>query len=195
VGKNSDREELFNWAITEFPEINMLINNAGIQKEVDFTEGAKDLLGEENEIEINFTGSVHLASLFIPYFLEQSRECAVVNITSGLAFIPLKIIPVYCGTKAGLHAFSIALRSQLDKTNVRVFEIAPPIVKTGLHRGERAIKQSERGISAEAVAKASMKALKKDRYEAIIGEAKSLKGASRIAPRFFHKLLNKVAAD
>lgn len=194
IGKPSERQELYQWATSKFPNINMLINNAGIQKEVDFTKGASELSGEESEIEINLTGSIHLSALFIPHFLQQDRECAIVNITSGLAFIPLKIVPVYCATKAGLHSFSISLRSQLADTNVRVFEIAPPIVKTELHREARARKQSERGIPSSEVAIAAMKAIKNNHYETIVGQAKVLKGASRLAPRFFHYLLNKLAA-
>jgi uncharacterized oxidoreductase len=81
----------------------------------------------------------------------------------------------------------------LAKTNVRVFEIAPPIVKTELHREAKARKQAQRGIPASEVAEAAFNALKKDHFETIIGQAKVLKGASRVAPRFFHNLLNKVA--
>src|SRR5688572_6958078 len=91
IGQKAEREALYQWATTEFPNINMLFNNAGIQKEVDFTTGAYNVNGEENEVEINFTAAVHLSALFIPYFLKQQNECAVVNVTSGLAFIPLKI--------------------------------------------------------------------------------------------------------
>jgi uncharacterized oxidoreductase len=172
----------------------MLFNNAGIQKEIDFLTGATGLNDDESEIEINLTASIHLSALFIPHFLQQQKECAVVNITSGLAFIPLKIVPVYCATKAALHTFSISLRSQLAKTNVRVFEIAPPIVKTELHREAKARKQSQRGIPASAVAQATVNALKNNRYETIVAQAKVLKAASRIAPGFFHNLLNKIAA-
>ncbi|MDQ3535990.1 MAG: SDR family NAD(P)-dependent oxidoreductase, partial [Bacteroidota bacterium] len=111
------------------------------------------------------------------------------------AFIPLKIVPVYCATKAGLHTFTISLRSQLAKTNVHVFEIAPPIVKTELHREAKARKQSERGVSPSVVAEATLKAIKNNYYETIIGQAKVLKAASRIAPSFFHSLLNKIAAS
>ncbi|MEJ7770179.1 MAG: SDR family NAD(P)-dependent oxidoreductase [Chitinophagaceae bacterium] len=143
---------------------------------------------------LNETASIHLSTLFIPYFLQKKKECAIVNVTSGLAFIPLKIVPVYCATKAGLHSFSISLRSQLAKTNVHVFEIAPPIVKTELHREAKARKQSERGVSPSVVAEATLKAIRNNYYEAIIGQAKVLKGASRIAPGFFHRLLNKLAA-
>jgi uncharacterized oxidoreductase len=193
IAKKSEREELYQWATSEFPGINMLFNNAGIQKEIDFLTGAAGLNDAESEIEVNLTASIHLSALFIPHFLQQQKECAVVNITSGLAFVPLKIVPVYCATKAGLHTFSISLRSQLAKTNVRVFEIAPPIVKTELHREAKARKQSQRGIAASAVAQAMVNALKNNRYETIVGQAKVLKGASRIAPGFFHNLLNKIA--
>lgn len=193
VSQKSEREELYRWATSEFPRVNMLFNNAGIQKEVNFLKGAPELDDDESEIETNFTASIHLSALFIPHFLPQSNECAIVNITSGLAFIPLKIVPVYCATKAGLHAFSISLRSQLAGTNTRVFEIAPPIVKTELHREAQARKQSERGVPASEVAEAAFKALKEDHYEMIVGQAKVLKGASRIAPKFFHNILNKLA--
>jgi uncharacterized oxidoreductase len=194
IANASERQGLYQWATSEFSAINMLFNNAGIQKEIDFLTGASGLYDEESEIEINLTASIHLSALFVPYFLQQKKECAIVNITSGLAFIPLKIVPVYCATKAGLHAYTMSLRSQLAKTNVRVFEIAPPIVKTELHREEKARKQAQRGISATKVAKAAFKAIKNNRYEKAIGEAGQLKGASRIAPGFFHKMLNKVAA-
>ena len=194
IAKKSEREDLFHWATVEFPNINMLFNNAGVQKETNFLAGAPNLNDEESEIEINLTASIHLSALFIPHFLRQKKECAIVNITSGLAFIPLKIVPVYCATKAGLHSFSISLRSQLAKTNVYVFEITPPIVKTELHREAKARKQSERGISPSVVAEAKLKAIKNNYYETIIGQAKVLKGASRIAQSFFHSLLNKLAA-
>ena len=192
VADKKDREALFEWATTHFPAINILVNNAGVQKEIDFVTGAAGL-DEESEIDINLKGSIHLCALFTPYFLQQQKECAIVNITSGLAFIPLKIVPVYCATKAALHSFSMSLRSQLSKTNIRVFEVAPPIVQTNLHREAKARKQAQRGVPATDVAAATVKAIEKNNYQAIIGQAKSLKGAARFAPLFFHKLLNKVA--
>lgn len=171
----------------------MLFNNAGIQKEINFLTGAANSIDYESEIEINLTASVHLSALFIPYFLQRNSDCAIMNVTSGLAFIPLKIVPIYCATKAALHTFSISLRSQLAKTNIRVFEMAPPIVKTELHWEAKARKQSDRGIAPSVVAEATLKAIRNNRFETIVGRAKVLKGASRIAPRFFHRLLNKLA--
>lgn len=194
IGNRAERDALYRWTTSEFPQINLLVNNAGIQKEIDFLTGASGLYDTESEIEINLTANIHLCSLFIPHFLHQQQECAIVNITSGLAFVPLKIVPVYCATKAGLHSFSMSLRSQLAQTNVRVFEVAPPIVKTELHREAKARKQSERGIAPSVVAEAILRAIKANRYETTVGQAGVLKGAARIAPQFFHNLLNRIAA-
>ena len=193
IASKNERQTLLNWAISEASEVNILINNAGIQREISFVTGAQDFNDYDSEIETNLTASIHLAALFIPHFLKHKKECAVINVTSGLAFIPLQIIPVYCATKAALHAFSMSLRSQLAETNIKVFEIAPPIVKTELHREAKARKQSKRGIDPQVVAKATLTALHKNDFETIIGQAKTLKIASRIAPSFFHKWLGKVA--
>lgn len=86
----------------------------------------------------------------------------------------------------------MSLRSQLVETNVRVFEIIPPLVQTELHRGARARKQGQWGIAGARVAEVALKAFENDRYETAVGQARDLKIASRIAPHFFHRLLNKL---
>lgn len=195
VAVRAEREHLFRRTIQDFPHLDFLINNAGIQRETDFLSGAPELTDGESEIETNLTASVHLAALFIPHFLRLSGDCALVNVTSGLAFIPLMTVPVYCATKAALHSFSISLRSQLAGTNVRVFEIIPPMVRTDLHRGDQSREQAEkRGISPAQVAAKMVHAFAKDRYEAPIGQGRDLMAASRIAPHFFHRMLNKLVA-
>ncbi len=194
VSRRAEREALFRWATAAFPDVNVLVNNAGVQRETDFRKGAPELTDGESEIEINFTASVHLAALFVPHFLRLDRSSAVANVSSGLAFIPLQIVPVYCATKAALHSFSMSLRSQLADTRVRVFEIIPPIVQTGLHRGEGARRQALRGIPPERVAAAVIEGFARDRTEITIGQARDLKVASRLAPHFFHRLLNKLVA-
>jgi len=196
IGDRHERERLFEWAIGEAPSIDILINNAGIQRETDFTAGAPELTDGESEIAINLTASIELAAAFVPYFLKSERDCAVVNVTSGLAFVPVKTIPVYCATKAALHSFSMALRTQLTDTNVRVVELIPPLVDTGLHRSEEAQRQGKgRGIPPERVAEALVKALRKNRDQQAVGQARDLVFASRLAPRFFHRLLNRAVAD
>ncbi|SCV48879.1 related to oxidoreductase [Fusarium fujikuroi] len=86
------------------------------------------------EIDINIRGPMHLSFALIPHF-KTKPNALIVNITSGLAYIPFSVInPVYNGTKAWLHFFSMNLRTQLKNTKIRVVEIAPPMVESNLHR-------------------------------------------------------------
>src|SRR5664280_268968 len=114
VSNEEGRKSLFKWITENFKDLNILINNAGIQRAIDFNEGIKGLEGE-NEIKINFEGLVYLSALFIP-FLESKEESAIINISSGLAITPLAVFPVYCATKAGVHTFTKCLRYQLSET-------------------------------------------------------------------------------
>lgn len=175
VSDPASRQRLFDWTTSRFPDLNIPVNNAGIQKQVDFNRGTRDLSGGENEITINLEAPIHLAALFIPHLL-QKQEAAVVNITSGLAFTPLAVVPVYCATKAALHSFSLSLRYQLSDTSIKVFEVAPPIVNTDLDRGAREERQQDdRGIPPEAVAVETLQGLRDDRFEIVIGMANNLR--------------------
>ncbi len=187
VSKDSERETLFQWATNTFPSLNLLINNAGIQKEVDLRTGAVDLSGDEDEIDINLKAPIHLCAMFIPHLSEQ-RESAIVNITSGLAFTPLAVVPLYCATKAGLHSFSQSLRHQLRNTSIKVFEVAPPIVDTELDRGARENREQENvGISPVEVAETAIKGMKQDQLEIVIGLASNL----RSAPEKMFNIINR----
>ncbi|HEX8462446.1 MAG TPA: SDR family NAD(P)-dependent oxidoreductase, partial [Segetibacter sp.] len=98
VASSKDREDLANWVITNYPDVNVLINNAGVQLLTDLTKPI-DLSRVSNEVETNFIAPVHLASLFAQH-LQTKAEAAIINISSGLAFVPLAFMPVYCATKA-----------------------------------------------------------------------------------------------
>jgi uncharacterized oxidoreductase len=189
VADAGDGTTLFEWAVATFPNLNILVNNAGIQRQIDFLTGTKDLLGGENEIETNLQAPVYLSALFIPHLMKQS-EAAIVNISSGLGFIPLAIMPIYCATKAAVHSFSLSLRHQLRNTTIKVFEIIPPTVDTELDKGARGRRgQEDRGIKPEEVAEATLKALKEDEFEAAVGDAQFLRmGARRDPERVFHTI-------
>lgn len=179
ISKAKDREELFDWVVSEHKEINVLVNNAGVQRMIDFKKGITELARHENEVDINLASAIQLSAYFIPALMRR-KESAVVNVTSGLAFIPLAIMPVYCATKAALHSFSVSLRHQLKNTTVKVFEIIPPTVDTELDRGTRAERNmTYRGIPPAEVAIATMKALAEDTYELAVGQAMGLMEASR----------------
>lgn len=170
ISKEADCDELYMWATENFKDLNILINNAGIQRMIDFKKGAEDLLryraiDGEDEIVINFRSLVYLTALFTPHLLKQN-EAAIVNVSSGLAFHPMPLLPVYSATKAAVHTFSIALRHQLEGTSVKVFELIPPMVDTNLDKGARKSRgQTYFGITTDELVQPAMKAFEADEYE------------------------------
>ena len=126
----TDRIALYENIVKDFPGLNVLVNNAGIQQRVNFDRGAKWSYIKQ-EIEINLSAQIHLTALFIPV-LKKTKEPVIINITSGLAFAPLANVPVYCSTKAAFHSFTLSLRHQLAQSPVKVIEIIPPAVQTDL---------------------------------------------------------------
>jgi uncharacterized oxidoreductase len=174
IEKTEQRVDLFNWAITNHPDINVLINNAGIQLVTDLTKPV-NLDGVHSEIETNLVAPIHLASLFASH-LAIKKDAAIINISSGLAFAPIAFMPVYCATKAAIHSLTMSLRHQLKNTPVKVFEIAPPSVDTELGHQRRTDKtQTHGGIPIHEFLNEAMDAIKNDLLEAPIGHAKGLR--------------------
>lgn len=130
VAVPAERIALRDWAVSEFPELNVLVNNAGVQRRIQIAD-EEDWSAREQEIGINFDAPVHLSGLFIPH-LRQQATAAIINVSSGLAFTPGAFAPVYCATKAALHSFTVSLRHQLRNTSIEVLEIVPPAVNTDL---------------------------------------------------------------
>jgi uncharacterized oxidoreductase len=190
VADAGERKTLFDWATGNFRNLNILVNNAGIQRQIDFRTGAADLTTGEDEIETNLRAPIHLSALFIPHLVAQ-QAAAIVNVSSGLGFIPLATVPVYCATKAALHSFSLSLRHQLRETPVKVFEIIPPTVDTELDKGARQRRgQRDRGIQPEEVAQATLRALAADEYELAVGRAQSLRTGARNEPERLFQMMN-----
>jgi uncharacterized oxidoreductase len=127
LSKAEGREDLFNWISEKHTDLNVLINNAGIQQRMsvsdsDFFQRAKE------EIAINIEAPIHLASLFI----KLKSLNTIMNITSGLSFVPLVRMPVYSASKAFLHSFTLSLRHSLKQKNIEVIEVIPPALNTDL---------------------------------------------------------------
>lgn len=179
IASDEDRIKLIDWISANFTNLNILVNNAGIQREIDFTKGIRDFLSGDDEIAINLSAPIILTGLFVPV-LTGKENAAVVNISSGLGFIPSARTPVYSATKAGMHAFSMALRYQLAKTGIKVFEIIPPAVDTELNPEGRA----KRGyfkvdLKPDAFVEGVMKSFKEDVYEIGYGMTEDLIKANR----------------
>jgi uncharacterized oxidoreductase len=191
VSVEHQRKALFSWISSNFKDFNMLINNAGIQRMIDFTSGASNRNPNEDEIDINLKAPVRLCELFTPLLMKQ-KQAAIVNVSSGLGFCPIAVMPIYCATKAAVHSFTVSLRHQLRNTSVKVFEIIPPMVDTDLDKSGRDERnQEERGISPSEVAVAMMKGLVKDKYEITIGEAEGLKKGALNNPEELFQQMNQ----
>ncbi|MGB8001753.1 MAG: SDR family NAD(P)-dependent oxidoreductase [Anaerobacillus sp.] len=131
VSKQEDRANLLSWIKAEFPALNILVNNAGIQERANLLKEDNDWSRFENELNINIDGPLHLSMLFTPLLMEKERS-SIINISSGLALTPGAWVPVYSATKAALHSFTQSLRLQLADTSVSIVEVFPPAVNTDL---------------------------------------------------------------
>jgi len=177
LSSKEKRESFCDWIKDNYPGLNIVINNAGVQKDIDVKKGTVDLFAGEDEIQTNFAAPVQLSAYFAP-LLSHKETAAIVNVSSGLGFVPLAFMPVYCATKAGLHSFTVSLRHQMKDTSVKVFEIVPPAVDTELG-GAADDSEPHRGIPAGQVAAAVLKGMQKDEFEIAVGEAKGLVEGSR----------------
>ncbi len=124
-------------AAHDHPALNVLVNNAGIMKVEDALADPFDLSDCEATIAANLLGPIRLTAALLPH-LRRQPAAAVVNVTSGLAFVPLANTPTYSATKAALHSYTQSLRFLLRETPVQVIELAPPLVATDLTPGQRA---------------------------------------------------------
>lgn len=130
VADPSQRIALAEWITREFPGLNVLVNNAGIQRYPRLQQ-REDWAQTDEEIAINFAAPVHLTMLLVSHLLQQERP-AILNVTSGLSFVPLSHAPIYSATKAAMHSFTLSLRHQLAGTALHVIEVVPPAVDTDL---------------------------------------------------------------
>jgi uncharacterized oxidoreductase len=191
VSRPEEIEALLKTVLADFPKLNVLINNAGIMRTINMHDDGVDLESLTQEIDINLKGPIRMAKAFLPH-LKKQAEAAIVNVTSGLAFVPLPTSPVYCSTKAALNSFSRSLRVQLKNTKVKVFEVAPPATDTELL--STANREDMKGVSimkVEDMVAESIKGFETDRMEIRPGQANSLKFMNRLAPEFILKQLSK----
>ena len=132
IGNPEDREALAKRVESEFPSLNVVINNAGIQRRISLAVDSAPWPERQNEIDVLLSGPLHLNSLLVPMMLEGARPGVIVNVTSGGAFIPQVFAPVYSACKAALHSYTVTLRHALAGTPIRVVELIPPAIRTNL---------------------------------------------------------------
>jgi uncharacterized oxidoreductase len=122
--------------LSKHPTLNVLINNAGIMRPEDVTTADYSPATAEAIVTTNLLGPIRLIAALLPH-LKKQKAATIINVTSGLAFVPLAFTPTYSATKAALHSYTQSLRHQLRKTAIEVLELAPPAVATDLMPGQR----------------------------------------------------------
>lgn len=123
----TERKDLYDWVAENHPDVNVLINNAGIQQWMNISD-ENFFTKAKQEIITNIEAPMHLTALFI----QSPALKTVINVTSGLSFVPLTKVPVYSATKAFFHSFTLSLRQMLAEKNIEVIELVPPSLNTDL---------------------------------------------------------------
>lgn len=170
------------------PGLDVVINNAGVQRLLDFAADpppGPEAFGEE--LDVNLRGLIAVTSAFLP-LLRQRPGSRLVQVGSGLGYVPLASAPVYSATKAAVHSFTVSLRRQLAGGPVQVVALVPPVVETELHRGQP--RKPPGAMKLEDFVTAAMAGLDARREEIVVGRARALRVGSRVAPGFFLGVVN-----
>lgn len=195
VSNPKDIEELYKNVIQKFPDLNIIINNAGLMRLIDLQDNSLSLENINLEIATNLTGTIQMVHRFLPHLITK-KMAAIVNVSSGIAFMAYSAAPVYSATKAGVRAYTQALRLQLEDTNVKVFEMIPPGVKTNLQNDW--VKQPNPGMmmSVDKMVRVAIEGLKKDKKELKPFLISVIKMATRLMPgillKFGHKEFKEI---
>jgi uncharacterized oxidoreductase len=174
---------------SDFPKLDVLMNNAGIMLYKNLRAPAAEFAGLMAEVNINVGGVITTTSAFIDIL--RANQGTVINVSSGLAFVPLPAAPIYSATKAAIHSYTQSLRFQLEGTGVEVIELMPPAVKTDM-----TTELAEGGgtvISTDELVKQSFALLKAGTLEIRPGQSKQLAFLRRLAPDFINRQLWKLS--
>lgn len=165
--------------------IDILINNAGVMEFFNVLDD-HPLEKQIKEIDIDAVGPIRMIHHFLPLLLK--REATIINVSSGLAYVPYAKAPVYSAAKVFVHFYTECLREQLRGTSVRVVELLPPVVDTPMAEG---IDSPFARMPPEKLAAALMRGLRRGKTEIAPGISTPLKWMGRLLPRFAFQQLNK----
>jgi len=173
----------------DFPALDVLMNNAGVGAAMNLTVPASDLAALTSEVDINLGGVIRMTSALIDIL--TANRGTIINVSSGLAFVPLASNPIYSATKAAVHSYTQSLRLQLENSGVEVIELMPPAVRTDLtdEFAEHGISM----ISTEELIELSFAALRSGKEEIRPGQSQQLAFMRRLAPNFINRQLWKAS--
>ena len=184
IRSSEDRSVLAAHVGKNFPNLNVLINNAGIYETYRFDDGQSHLQQIDEDAATNLIAPLQLVDIFIP-LLKKQPASAIVNVTSALARVMHDEAPVYCATKAGLEMFTRILRRQLKGSGICVFEIAPPLVDTQMCRDGKG------KISPEQLVEEFLSAFAQNRWEVQAGRTKLFYFLNWLHPQLAAKAIGR----
>ena len=182
IGDQDDIAAMALRVINAYPELNVLVNNAGIMRG---TSVGKDQINDKDLTAIvttNLLGPIRLTSQLLGQLKDKGGAAkrdahqagaTIINVTSGLAYVPMASVAIYCATKAALHSYTLSLRWDLRNSGVRVRELIPPYVQTELFRGA----SDPRAMPLNEYTTETMRLLAEDDDEVIGGRGKMLRPA------------------
>lgn len=181
VSKPDDIQSLRETVLKDYPALDTVVNNAGIMRNLNLND-ARTLSDVTREVDIDLTGPIQMAQEFLPHLCTR-RDALLVNVSSGLAFVPFPLSPVYSAAKAGLHAFTRCLRVQMKGSSVTVVEVAPPGVETKLFREEFAQEmKGQKGMPPGELVTKVIAGIEAGKLEIRPGLSGVLHTLSRLAP-------------
>ena len=161
---------------TDFPALNVVLNNAGIMRPEDPTEAEVETA--EATIATNLLGPIRLTTALLPHLLGKD-DATVLTVSSGLAFVPRATFPTYCATKAAVHSWSMSLGHQLSDTSVQVIELAPPYVQTELTGAHQASDPNAMPLADYISETMKLLETEPDAREILVGRVEPLRWAER----------------
>jgi len=182
--------QLFEQVTTRFPKLSVLINNAGQMRKLDLQASVQQVPDLTRELDVNLAGPMRMVQQFLPHLLRQPAA-AILNVSSGLALTPYPLAPVYGASKAGLRAYTRALRVQLQDTRVQVFELVAPAAKTPLNDAFAGDVAEKDLMAPRPLIAQTLRAMEANRWEVYPGIAAMLRLLSRVAPGFLLRQLSK----
>lgn len=166
VSKADDVKDLVTKLEKLFPELNVVINNAGRALLYNLADESQDAFANaEDEILTNYLSIIRLNQALLP-LLKQQEESAIVNVSSVVAYVPGITLPTYAASKAAVHSYTTSLRLSLENTSVKVFELFPPLVNTEFSKEIG----GHNGIAPLQVAEELLEGLKNDEFEIRVGD-------------------------
>ena len=184
-------KELYETVTVQFPKLNFLINNAGEMRKLSLHDLSIDDINRE--IAINLSGPIRMVQQFLPHLKKQENP-AILNVSSGIAYVPSPVTPIYSASKAGLHFYTVSLRVQMQKTKIKIFELVAPAASTPLNDQFVNVDGFNPKLLAtpEKIIDVAIKGLKNDTLEIAPGLGKMLRFMSRLAPKLILKEMGKV---